>query len=67
MSDKPEWKQSLHKAMQEPHAIGWIGLFVLVIVDWGRRAVFHQPPFALGRAGFSVEPRHPLGPRLDLG
>ena len=43
MSDKPEWKQSLHKALQEPHAIGWIGLFVLVIVDRDRRAVFRQP------------------------
>jgi hypothetical protein len=28
MSDIPEWK----KALQEPHAWGWIGFFILVIV-----------------------------------
>jgi hypothetical protein len=27
MSDMPAWK----KALQEPNAIGWIGLFILVI------------------------------------
>jgi hypothetical protein len=28
MTDTPEWK----KALQEPHALGWIGFFILVIV-----------------------------------
>lgn len=28
MSHLPEWK----KALQEPNAIGWIGLFILVII-----------------------------------
>ena len=27
MSDMPEWKKALH----EPNAIGWIGLFIVVI------------------------------------
>ena len=27
MADLPEWK----KALQEPNAIGWIGLFILVV------------------------------------
>jgi len=27
MSDTPEWK----KVLREPNAIGWIGLFILVI------------------------------------
>ena len=28
MSNTPEWKQVL----QEPHALGWIGFFILVVL-----------------------------------
>jgi hypothetical protein len=31
MTDNQGWKAALQKALHEPNAVGWIGLFVLVI------------------------------------
>ena len=49
MSDTPEWK----KALREPNAIGWIGLFILVIAIGFGGAVFrrqrHDRPSQLPR------------------
>jgi hypothetical protein len=40
MSDRPEWK----KALQEPNALAWIGLFVLVVVIGAGTLYFSEPP-----------------------
>ena len=53
MSDRPGWKQSLHEALQEPHAIGWIGLFVLVIII-GIGALYFTSPRLHSAAPASV-------------